>query len=139
VNWIIFSDELSESFIRTVGINSKFSILLKNCPEMAFEAAISNALGNTQFLCQQMAFIIEQTPKEKDKEIFILTPTETEILKSVASGFSVKEIANKRFTSIHTVITHKKNIFRKLEINNVHEATKYALRAGLIDSAEYLI
>ena len=34
-------------------------------------------------------------------------------------------------------MTHRKNIFRKLEVNNVHEATKYALRAGIVDVLEY--
>jgi DNA-binding CsgD family transcriptional regulator len=37
------------------------------------------------------------------------------------------------------VNTHRKNIFRKLGVNNVHEATRYALRAGLVDAAEYYI
>ena len=32
-----------------------------------------------------------------------------------------------------------KNIFRKLGVNNVHEATKYAMRAGIVDLAEYYI
>lgn len=68
-----------------------------------------------------------------------LTKTETEILKDIALGMTTKEIAEKRFSSFHTVNTHRKNIFRKLGVNNVHEATKYALRAGLVDSAEYYI
>ena len=72
------------------------------------------------------------------KEIGI-TKTETEILKDIALGMTTKEIAEKRFSSFHTVNTHRKNIFRKLGVNNVHEATKYALRAGLVDSAEYYI
>ena len=58
---------------------------------------------------------------------------------AIALGMTTKEIAEKRFSSFHTVNTHRKNIFRKLGVNNVHEATKYALRAGLIDSAEYYI
>ena len=42
-------------------------------------------------------------------------------------------------TSIHTITTHRKNIFRKLGINTAHEAVKYALRAGLIDPSEFYI
>ena len=75
----------------------------------------------------------------QDEEDVKLTRTETEILKDIALGMTTKEIAEKRFSSFHTVNTHRKNIFRKLGVNNVHEATKYALRAGLIDSAEYYI
>jgi len=36
-------------------------------------------------------------------------------------------------------MTHRKNIFRKIEVNNVHEATKYAIRAGIVDMTEYYI
>ena len=52
---------------------------------------------------------------------------------------AVKEIAAERNSSIHTITTHKKNIFRKLQINSVYEATKYALRAGLLEMVEYYI
>jgi len=57
----------------------------------------------------------------------------------IARGLSVKEIAAERISSTHTIITHKKNIFRKLGVNNVYEATKYALRAGLVEMVEYYI
>ena len=69
----------------------------------------------------------------------VLTVTEIDILKLIAHGKSVKEIALERTSSIHTIITHKKNIFRKLGVNNVYEATKYTLRAGLIEMVEYYI
>ena len=78
-------------------------------------------------------------PKHEVEEKVNLTRTETEILKDIALGMTTKEIADKRFSSFHTVNTHRKNIFRKLNVNNVHEATKYALRAGLVDTAEYYI
>jgi DNA-binding NarL/FixJ family response regulator len=44
----------------------------------------------------------------------------------------VKEIAAARNSSVHTIITHKKNIFRKIDVHNTYEATHYALRTGLI-------
>ena len=68
-----------------------------------------------------------------------LTKTETEILKDIAMGMTTREIAERRYSSFHTVNTHRKNIFRKLGVNNIHEATRYALRAGLVDAAEYYI
>ena len=75
----------------------------------------------------------------QNEEHIKLTKTETEILIAIAQGMTSREIAEKRFLSFHTVNTHRKNIFRKLGVNNVHEATRYALRAGLIDAAEYYI
>ncbi|HBL72224.1 MAG TPA: hypothetical protein DD409_04715 [Bacteroidales bacterium] len=69
----------------------------------------------------------------------VLTQTERDILRLVAMGKSTKEIAQERFSSVHTIMTHRKNIFRKLEINSVYEATRYALRAGIIDAVDYYI
>ena len=69
----------------------------------------------------------------------ILTNTEKIILKEIALGKTTKEIAAERNLSFHTINSHRKNIFRKLEVNNVHEATKYAMRAGIVDMAEYYI
>ena len=68
-----------------------------------------------------------------------LTATEREVLRLIALGKSVKEVAAERNSSIHTITTHKKNIFRKINVNTVYEATKYALRAGLVEMVEYYI
>jgi DNA-binding NarL/FixJ family response regulator len=61
------------------------------------------------------------------------------MLRGVAQGKTTKEIAYERYSSIHTVNTHKKNIFRKLQVNTAHEAVKYAFRAGLVDPSEFYI
>ena len=86
--------------------------------------------------------LLFQLKKNADSVVvmdYTLLPTETEILKDIAMGYTTKEIAERRFSSFHTVNTHRKNIFRKLSVNNIHEATRYALRAGLVDAAEYYI
>ena len=77
--------------------------------------------------------------QEKDDQSNILTETETEIVRAIAQGKTTKEIANERYSSIHTITTHRKNIFRKLGVNTAHEVIKYALRAGLVDSSEFYI
>ncbi len=59
--------------------------------------------------------------------------------KEIALGKTTKEIAAEKNLSFHTINSHRKNIFRKLGVNNVHEATKYAMRAGIVDLAEYYI
>ena len=68
-----------------------------------------------------------------------LTQSEIEIVKLIADGHTTKEIALKKHISFHTVMTHRKNIFRKLEINNVSELIMFAVRKGLIDNIEYYI
>lgn len=136
--WLLFSDDLSTDFIRLVVASStRFGVVLKDSPLSEIRLAISTAIAGQRYICQR---VTEQLLKpEKKEEKVKLTATETDILKDIALGMTTKEISEKRFSSFHTINTHRKNIFRKLGVNNVHEATKYALRAGLVDSAEYYI
>jgi len=62
-----------------------------------------------------------------------LTPKELLIVRDVSLGLSNKEIADKNFISPHTVITHRKNITRKLGIKSTSGLTVYAILNKLID------
>lgn len=61
-----------------------------------------------------------------------LTPREKDVLKDVALGLSSKEIADKHYISTHTVITHRKNISRKLGVKTISGLTIYAIINKLI-------
>lgn len=65
-----------------------------------------------------------------------LSEREKEILISVAQGMINKEIAEKHHISIHTVITHRKNITRKTGIKSVAGLTVFALLNNLIHMDE---
>ena len=138
--WILFSFELSSDFVRrAIAMSSLFSVLLKDSPLSEIRECLRYAARGQRFICQRMAEILLAPAQDRMAEDIRLTRTETEILKDIAQGMTTREIAERRFSSFHTVNTHRKNIFRKLGVNTVHEATKYALRAGLVDSAEYYI
>ncbi len=138
--WLLFSEDLSADFVRVlIASSSMFSVLLKESQLMEIKEAIRFCVASKRFVCQRMMEVLLAPVQQEPEEKVNLTKTETEILKDIALGMTTKEIAVKRFSSFHTVNTHRKNIFRKLGVNNVHEATKYALRAGLVDSAEYYI
>lgn len=62
-----------------------------------------------------------------------LSIREKEVLVEVVNGLSNKEIAEKLFISVHTVITHRKNISRKLNIHSSAGLTIYAIANKLID------
>lgn len=136
--WILFSNELSEDFIRRLSIERNISMVLKENTGEEIRTALIYTAQKRRFLCHQIANLLI-TAYSKPEIHSSLTATEIDILKLIARGKSVKEIATERVSSIHTVITHKKNIFRKLGVNNIYEATKYALRAGLVDMVEYYI
>lgn len=77
--------------------------------------------------------------KQTTEESKALTPSEIEIVKLVSQGFTTKEIAFRKNISFHTVNTHRKNIFRKMEISNVSELIMKAIKLGWIDNIEYYI
>ena len=138
-DWILISDELTPQFIRRVVYSShQFSVVFKDGPLSEIRAALNTVNRHNRYLSQRaLETIITQQQEEEAPSI--LTTTEMEIVKAIAQGKTTKEIAAERFSSIHTVTTHRKNIFRKLGINTAHEAVKYALRAGLIDPSEFYI
>lgn len=138
-DWILISDELTPQFIRRVVYSShQFSVVFKDGPMSEIREALQAVNRHTRYLSQRaLETIITQQQEEETPSI--LTTTEMEIVKAIALGKTTKEIAAERFSSIHTVTTHRKNIFRKLGINTAHEAVKYALRAGLIDPSEFYI
>lgn len=137
VHWILFSAELGEPLIRRLSIEPAFSLLLKESSAEEIRAALAVALSGKPFHCHAIESLLTCHPQPKEE--VALTPTEREVLRLIASGKSVKEIAALRNSSVHTIITHKKNLFRKLEVNNIYEATKYALKAGMIELVEYYI
>ena len=137
--WILISDELTPQFIRRVVYSShQFSVVFKDGPMSEIREALQAVERHTRYLSQRaLEVIINQ--QQEDESNNILTETETEIVRAIAQGKTTKEIAAERFSSVHTITTHRKNIFRKLGINTAHEAVKYALRAGLIDPSEFYI
>lgn len=138
--WILFSEELSREFIRTVMTTaSRLSILPKDSAEGDIVECLKQALRGQRYVSPNVMETL-LSPVETTSDIqTTLTATEKDILKDIALGLTTKEIAAKRHSSFHTVNTHRKNIFRKLQVNNAYEAIKYAFRSGLVDAAEYYI
>jgi DNA-binding CsgD family transcriptional regulator len=68
--------------------------------------------------------------------IQIISNREIEILKNVAHGYTNKEISDNLNISVHTVITHRKNITFKLGIKTIAGLTVYAILRGLISAEE---
>lgn len=137
--WLLFSDELSKHFLRQVLFSGQqFGVVMKTDSKASIIAALQHAANDEIYLCDFASGILEEgvpEASERDK----LTASERLVLHEIALGKTTKEIAFEQNLSFHTVNTHRKNIFRKLEVNNVHDAIKYALRAGIIDLTEYYI
>lgn len=139
-HFVLFSDNLSEEFIRRmVYSDGKFSVAMKDSSLYEIETALLKACEGKQYICRRILSLLKQNSDRVNNIVSPLTSTEREILRLIALGKTTKDIASERHLSVYTVMTHRKNIFRKIEVNNIYEATKYALRAGIIDSVEYYI
>lgn len=139
VNYILFSDQLSRYFLqRMIYSSTNFSVLLKDCSIDETQNCLFKAAHGEQYVCQRVIGWLE-SPKKAENTHSPLTSTEREILKSLSMGRTTKEIASERCLSVYTIMTHRKNIFRKLGVNNAQEAIRYALRAGIVDPMEYYI
>ena len=146
VDWLLFSDELGIGFLRQVLFSSMaFGVVMKDNSKEEILTALQCASRKERFICNHVTNLllsgnIQQVSSSTNiQEDHLLTATEKNILKEIASGKTTKEIAAEKNLSFHTINSHRKNIFRKLGVNNVHEATKYAMRAGIVDLAEYYI
>jgi len=142
-NWIICSDSINEEAVRSFLFgSSRISVLQKDSDAEEFISALKQAVKGDRYISSYISNMLLDAGKTRNviaQSRNVLTITEQEILREMAMGKSTREIAEIRHASIHTIMTHRKNIFRKIEVNNVHEATRYAMRAGLIDMAEYYI
>lgn len=79
---------------------------------------------------------IVQSDKGERSDDVELSKREIDVLVAVAKGLINKEIAEKMNISIHTVISHRKNITRKTGIKSVSGLTVYALLNNLIEETE---
>ena len=65
-----------------------------------------------------------------------LSAREKEIIVCVVKGMTNKAIADKLYLSIHTVITHRRNIARKLQIHSPAGLTIYAIVNKLVELSD---
>lgn len=138
--WLLLSEELTADFLRFVLYQTtNIGIAYKDASLDILSEALRYVLRGERYVSQHATDILLQNAVERDNPKDDLTQTEREVLKAIALGRTTKEIAAERFSSIHTINSHRKNIFRKLGVNCAHDAMKYAMRAGLVDESEFYI
>ncbi len=65
-----------------------------------------------------------------------LSTREKEIVVCVVKGMTNREIADRLFLSTHTVITHRRNIARKLQVHSASALTVYAIVNKLVELSD---
>lgn len=134
--WLLLDSGLSETFVHTLSQEARISFIRKEDSLQELRDALHAAAEGRQY---HSLFFRNLLQHHADTTTTPLTATERDVLRLIAEGKQSKEIAALRSSSVHTIITHRKNIFRKLGVNNRYEATRYAIRAGLVEPVEYYI
>lgn len=138
-SWLLFSDEPGEHFLRQLLVaDPTISVALKNNSKAQLLDALMCVAAGEVYWCDYAESVMRSGVPPAKKTV-TLTSSEKKILYEIALGKTTKEIAIEKNLSFHTVNAHRRNIYRKLEVNSVNEVTRYALQAGLIDLMEYYI
>ena len=106
--------------------------LLKDCAGEELAKAINTVYENDTYISQDITnTVIEGYSDLQDTTVKAeLTNREKEILQLLTEGASTKQIAAELYISVKTVEAHRANIMGKLNIHNLPELTKYAIRNG---------
>jgi DNA-binding NarL/FixJ family response regulator len=95
---------------------------------------IRAAAAGKSYLCHEIAAMLLKAPagKEESGAETRLGRREIEVLQLIVEGHTSAEIGSRLCIATGTVEVHRRNIMRKLDLHNVADLTKYAIREGLI-------
>jgi DNA-binding NarL/FixJ family response regulator len=138
---LVISNSVSKTELHELNSTGINDIILKTVnKDQLFEAIDSTLNGKKYFSNELLDLLFEVNDKKfTTDDTGKLTVSEVEIVRLIADGLTTKEIAARKFISFHTVISHRKNIFRKLRVTSVSELIMYSIKAGWINTIEYHI
>lgn len=107
--------------------------VLKGCtPRELVEALIDLYEGGAPMSPKIARAVIREFQVGNHPEADLLTPREREILTGLEKGLTYKEVAQKCGISVHTVHTHIKNIYEKLQAKSRQDALLKARKKGIL-------
>ena len=121
------------------------SHVIKECSISEILEAFDDTIIGKKFFCtdiiKQMRSESINIKKLKFKSIKIksidLTDRELQIVKFIAEGYTNSQIAAIIYLSNHTVNTHRKNIMKKLGVNNTAGIVMYAVKTGMVSPSQF--
>ena len=75
---------------------------------------------------------LNQSPESDSSTRSFLTSRELEVLQLLVEGRSTKQIASSLHLSIKTIESHRSRVMKKVDVDNIVDLTKYAIREGII-------
>ena len=133
----MYSDKRYVEGMLSAGVSG---YLVKSCAFDELVQAILAVISGKAYLSPNIADIVMKDyagrlTGEGKEDVSLpgrrLSSREREVLQLITEGYNSKQIADKLFISIKTVSTHRRNIMEKLNIDNIADLIKFALREGL--------
>ena len=138
---LILSMHYSDQLIREIVDAGALGYVLKSDSDKDLLLAVETLARHRPFFTAQAPDVIEsefnrgeraaKSPKLLRDRV---TSREREILQLLAGGMGNKEVASSLGISVRTVATHRANLMRKLEIHNLSELVRYAVRNQIIEA-----
>jgi len=133
-------------YVDVLKIKEETSNAKLKCLALVYSAIDTNLLRNyddtlsiydsVEQLKDKLDKLFDSLANKDSDEQSALSAREKEIITCVVRGLTNKEIAQALFLSTHTVISHRRNIARKLEIHSTAGLTVYAIMNKLIEIDE---
>jgi DNA-binding NarL/FixJ family response regulator len=138
---LVISNSISKADLHELNSAGINDIILKTADKEELIEAIDSTLKGKKYYSNELLDLLFEVNEKKSpiEGTGQLTISEIEIVRLISDGLTTKEIASRKFISFHTVITHRKNIFRKLGVTSISELIMYSIKAGWIDTIEYHI
>ncbi|MGD0755297.1 MAG: response regulator transcription factor [Bacteroidales bacterium] len=138
---LVISNNFSKAELIELNSAGYNNIILKTAGKEELFEAIDSALKGKKYYSSELLDLLLEVNEKKNtvEETGQLTISEIEIVRLISEGLTTKEIASRKFISFHTVISHRKNIFRKLGVTSISELIMYSIKAGWINTIEYYI
>ncbi|WP_310452737.1 response regulator transcription factor [Sulfuritalea sp.] len=111
--------------------------IAKSAAGAELKQGIRNVVAGRSYLCSEVAALVADGLRDRrsaggQPESSSLSRREVQVATLLAEGKSAPDIAAELHIAPSTVDVHRRNLMRKLELHNVVELTRYAIRTGLV-------
>lgn len=133
--WILFSSYVDKYLAFQAEKAGFQACLSKEVPASVLISVLTEENRQRSFVCHPQIQHDEKTKRNMEAIILAklsLTKREEEVMGVICSGINAKAGADKLHISIYTFETHKKNIFRKFDINSTNELMRIAMDFNLV-------
>ncbi|WP_337043997.1 response regulator transcription factor [Emticicia sp. 17c] len=114
--------------------------IVKKIERKELEIAIKTVASGKKYLSDEAVMRLAEIPNQNTpsgndevRENVAITPREIAVLKLIVEELSNEQIADKLCIGVTTVETHRRNMMRKLGVNNALGLMKYAIKNGLLN------